>query len=96
VPGETFEDHPVLCPAGTRLPHDHDVDSPKLASVMPERLAHQAFQAIPARCLQTMFFGDREPEPAIVSSIRAGQDREEIVSAPVGFGKHASKRTFVR
>src|SRR5690606_1448723 len=73
-------------------PQHDDVDPRQFVGMLAKRLSHQPLQAVPVTCLSAMFLGYRKSKPGLVHSVFPGQDREQFVATPAGFGKHTAER----
>jgi hypothetical protein len=88
VSGKTGEYFLIVRPVRSRLSEDNNIETLELLRMPAKGFPHETFQAVPPGSPAAMLFGYGKPESCAVCSVLSGQDRKQIVAAPVCFGKH--------
>lgn len=94
--GQAVKKCRIVHAARIPLGQDHDVESGQSPLLSPERLSHNALQAIAPGREAAVLLRYRQPEPRLVRSVRPGQYDEQLISAATGPAKHAAVRSGVR
>lgn len=94
--GQAVKKCRVVHAARIPLGQYHDVESGQFALLSPERLSHNALQAIAPGRESAVLLRYRQPEPRRVRAVRPGEDDEQVISAAAGSAKHATVRSGVR
>lgn len=79
---------------GRLIEHD-DVHATDMIAPLPERLPHDALQAITGRAQTTVLLANRQPEPGLVAAIRSIENCKHFVPAAFRFLEDATISVLV-
>lgn len=94
--GQAVKKCRIVHAARIPLCQNHDVESGQFALLLPERLSHDALQAIPPGRETAVFLCYRQPEPRRVRAVRPGQDDEQVIPAATSSAEYAAVCSGVR